>query len=243
MVDRLGPTTSESAWVRSCSKSGSASPGRYATSRLCSRLGEPKPTSSDKRAPAPRPPRQLRTSPYRYDRFTTPQPPRQAPNNMPASVENLFPLTSVATSAGPNRPRTISAPRHHGHSAGSEPDPNDATASQPHSHPPADPQADPEQHARFRGKPVSSDLRCHPMWQQPQSATGKPQQLHRRLPAPNIMAPGRHHDIRRSLLHPRRDSAPLQIPDPHGSQPVGRDASTRLPQLPAPHGSQTRNPE
>ena len=54
---------------------------------------------------------------------------------MPASVENLFPLTSVATSAGPNRPRTISAPRHHGHSAGSEPDPNDATASQPHSHP------------------------------------------------------------------------------------------------------------
>jgi len=77
-------------------QAGSAGPERHAASRLHSRLGK---TQTDlERCAAPRPP------------TSHPGGPEPAPSNKPASVENLFPRSSAATSAGPSRPRTISAP-------------------------------------------------------------------------------------------------------------------------------------
>ena len=68
---------------------------------------KPKPTSNDERAPgttatstAPNHPLTMRPL---HDPTATPAGPKPILNNMPTSVENLFPLISVATPCGNNR--------------------------------------------------------------------------------------------------------------------------------------------
>jgi len=62
--------------------------------------------------------------------------------------------------------------------------------------------------------------------------------------SPNTMAPRRHHDIRRDLPPSQaRPSTPLQIPDPHGSQLVGRACVDQVVADFSPTRVQTRKPE
>ena len=61
--------------------------------------------------------------------------------------------------------------------------------------------------------------------------------------SPNTMAPGRHHDIRCALPPSQaRPSSPLQIPDPHGSQLVGRACVDQVVADFSPTRIQTRKP-
>ena len=147
-------------------QAGSAGPERHAASRLHSRLGK---TQTDlERCAAPRPP------------TSHPGGPEPAPSNKPASVENLFPLSSAATPCGTNR--NLQQENH-----------SNFTVASPHS--------------------------------------------------PNTMAPGRHHDIRRDLPPSQvRPSSPLQIPDPHGSQLVGRACVDQVVADFSPTRIQTRKP-
>ena len=180
-------------------------------------------------------------------------------------------------------------------------------ASRPHNHP-SRPQADPEQHARFRGKPVSPELRRHlggpkstsydkrasgsmaasagpnrPRTMRPlpdstaasvrpkPTPSNKPASVENLFPrssaatpcgtnrnlqqenhsnftvtsphSPNTMTPGRHHDIRCDLPPSQaRLSSPLQIPDPHGSQLVGRACVDQVVADFSPTRIQTRKP-
>ena len=61
--------------------------------------------------------------------------------------------------------------------------------------------------------------------------------------SPNTMTPGRHHDIRCDLPPSQaRLSSPLQIPDPHGSQLVGRACVDQVVADFSPTRIQTRKP-
>ena len=143
---------------------------------------------------------------------------------MPASVENLFPRNSAATSAGPSRPRTISAP-------------HDSTVTSAGPNRPRTMRPLPDSTAAsVRPKPTPSNKPASVENLFPRSSAATPCGTNRNLQqenhsnftvasphSPNTMAPGRHHDIRRDLPPSQvRPSSPLQIPDPHGSQLVGR---------------------
>lgn len=116
-------------------------------------------------------------------------------------------------------------------------------ASQLHSHL-GKSQVDPEQYARFRGKPVSSELSYHTCGtnrnlQQENHSNFTVASPH----SPNTMAPGRHHDIRCDL--PPISGAtfpPLQIPNPYGSQLVGRACVDQVVADFSPTRIQTRKP-
>ena len=132
----------------------------------------------------------------------------------------------MAASAGPNRPRTM-RPLHNSTAASVRPKPTPSN------------------------KPASVENLF------PRSSAATPCGTNRNLQqenhsnftvasphSPNTMAPGRHHDIRCALPPPSqaRPSSPLQIPDPHGSQLVGRACVDQVVADFSPTRIQTRKP-
>ena len=131
----------------------------------------------------------------------------------------------------------------HSHPGGPEPAPNNKRASRPH--------------GRFGGpKPTPSNKPASVENLFPLSSAATPCGTNRNLQqenhsnftvasrhSPNTMAPRRHHDIRCDLPPSQaRPSTPLQIPDPHGSQLVGRACVDQVVADFSPTRIQTRKP-
>ena len=147
---------------------------------------------------------------------------------MPASVENLFPRNSAATSAGPSRPRTISAP-------------HDSTVTSAGPNRPRTMRPLPDSTAAsVRPKPTPSNKPASVENLFPRSSAATPCGTNRNLQqenhsnftvasphSPNTMAPGRHHDIRRDLP-PISGAALLPIADSRSARiPAGRTGVRR----------------